>query len=438
MPQLASHQHQPARPDQPASADHGALGRPTVGDYEAQRANQTPTSPTEGAWQRVLQGQVLLGRGSRGDAVKAAQARLNKAGHRVAVDGDFGRLTERAVRAFQASRRLGVDGVIGPGTGRALDQSATPAPTPSTDDHDHDHGHGEQTAPHADAAWGAWADVRAGRTLLRQGNRGAAVRALQTQLAAAGHRVTVDGVFGGGTATAVRALQIDHELAPDGVVGAGTASAIEAEVAWQRVVRGEYQLADGAAGPAVQRMQQLLTRAGHGVQQTGRYGPTTHKQVLAFQKASGIETTGKVGPTTARALQKAVPGVSGPTRNYEAWDQGRRIGQVETIQIDGKPVEKKTAAAFLRMRSAAEREGVYISIVSGFRTYDEQARLRRLYEQGRGNLAAQPGYSNHQDGRALDLNTADPGVYRWLNRHAAAYGFKRTVPSESWHWEYWG
>ena len=440
MPQLNAPpvHHQPA-PQPHAHGVHDAAGggahqRGPAGDYETQRANQTPPSPTDAAWQSVLQGRVLLARGSRNKAVEAAQARLNKAGHRVAVDGDFGKLTERAVRAFQAASRLSADGVIGPATASALDHAGSaPAPAPAPP-RPHDHAHGE--GGH-DASWGAWGDVRSGRLLLRNGSQGAAVRALQTQLVAAGHAVTVDGRFGGGTAAAVRSLQIDHELAPDGVVGAGTAAAIEAEVAWQRVVRGEHELGDGAGGPAVQRMQQLLTRAGHGVQRTGRFGPTTRQQVLAFQKAHELETTGRVGATTAKALQKAVPGVSGPTQRHQAWDNGQRAGVVETVTIDGKPVEKKTAAAYLRMRAAAERDGVYISIVSGFRTYEEQAHLRRLYEQGRGNLAAQPGYSNHQDGRAVDLNTADPGVYRWLTRHAGAYGFKRTVPSEDWHWEYW-
>jgi hypothetical protein len=54
------------------------------------------------------------------------------------------------------------------------------------------------------------------------------------------------------------------------------------------------------------------------------------------------------------------------------------------------------------------------------------------------SLAARPGYSNHQSDHALDLNTSDAGVLNWLNNHADEYGFARTVPSEAWHWEYWG
>jgi hypothetical protein len=49
------------------------------------------------------------------------------------------------------------------------------------------------------------------------------------------------------------------------------------------------------------------------------------------------------------------------------------------------------------------------------------------------NLAAAPGYSNHQSGRALDLT-----VSSWLANNAARFGFKRTVPSEAWHYEFFG
>jgi hypothetical protein len=58
--------------------------------------------------------------GSRGPAVVAVQLRLVANGHCLAVDGDFGWRTWRAVRAFQLSRRLSTDGVVGPLTWSAL------------------------------------------------------------------------------------------------------------------------------------------------------------------------------------------------------------------------------------------------------------------------------------------------------------------------------
>lgn len=125
------------------------------------------------------------------------------------------------------------------------------------------------------------------------------------------------------------------------------------------------------------------------------------------------------------------------TSTEDAWRRGTRLGPIQVVTIDGKPVALETARAFQRMRAAAAVDGVQLRIVSGFRSYGEQEHLYRLYQQGRGNLAARPGYSNHQDGKALDLNSSAPGVLTWLNRNARRYGFLRTVPSEDWHWEYW-
>ena len=64
-----------------------------------------------------------LRRGSKGNAVKECQALLEKHGYDLGpcgVDGDFGRMTEKAVRAFQEDRGLKVDGIVGPVTRKEL------------------------------------------------------------------------------------------------------------------------------------------------------------------------------------------------------------------------------------------------------------------------------------------------------------------------------
>jgi lysozyme len=72
------------------------------------------------------------GSGGVGQAsyVQRVQRRLTALGHPVADDGDFGAKTNEAVRAFQRSRRLDVDGVLGPRTWRALGQATPPKPKP--------------------------------------------------------------------------------------------------------------------------------------------------------------------------------------------------------------------------------------------------------------------------------------------------------------------
>lgn len=56
----------------------------------------------------------VLRRGSKGPHVKGLQGLLiAKAGQRLAMDGDFGPATERAVRNVQTYLRLGTDGIVG-------------------------------------------------------------------------------------------------------------------------------------------------------------------------------------------------------------------------------------------------------------------------------------------------------------------------------------
>jgi hypothetical protein len=114
---------------------------------------------------------------------------------------------------------------------------------------------------------------------------------------------------------------------------------------------------------------------------------------------------------------------------------------ITLVTVDGKKVQKDTANAYYVMAKAAAAKGVNLKVVSGFRTMAEQTYLYNCYIHcscNNCNLAAKPGYSNHQSGHALDLNTSSSGVLAWLNAHGASYGFKRTVPSEDWHWEWWG
>ncbi len=114
---------------------------------------------------------------------------------------------------------------------------------------------------------------------------------------------------------------------------------------------------------------------------------------------------------------------------------------ITVVTVDGKPVELDTANAFTAMQDAAARQGVSIVVVSGFRTMTEQRYLYACYTNcncNNCNLAAQPGYSNHQSGHALDLNTSNSAVFNWLTANAGGFGFRRTVPSEPWHWEWWG
>lgn len=80
--------------------------------------------------------------GSRGNAVVNLQNMLKAAGANIKADGVFGRNTSTAVRSFQSSAGIGVDGVVGPRTWDKLNSgkveisttraASTAAPAPKT------------------------------------------------------------------------------------------------------------------------------------------------------------------------------------------------------------------------------------------------------------------------------------------------------------------
>jgi peptidoglycan hydrolase-like protein with peptidoglycan-binding domain len=62
----------------------------------------------------------LLSFGSYGTSVRVLQRLLVTNGYTIQVDGEFGVLTEVAVRAFQNHRNIGIDGIVGEKTWREL------------------------------------------------------------------------------------------------------------------------------------------------------------------------------------------------------------------------------------------------------------------------------------------------------------------------------
>jgi murein L,D-transpeptidase YcbB/YkuD len=127
--------------------------------------------------------------GSAGEDVRTVQYLVTAQGHPTGVDGVFGPLTKIAVQAFQSSRGLGADGIVG-----------------------------AQTWPQLIIQ-------------VQQGSNGDAVRAVQSQIhgRGAGAQIAIDGIFGPATNDAVRAFQSLLGLQVDGIVGQQT---------WNHLVNG--------------------------------------------------------------------------------------------------------------------------------------------------------------------------------------------------------
>lgn len=122
--------------------------------------------------------------------------------------------------------------------------------------------------------------------------------------------------------------------------------------------------------------------------------------------------------------------------------------------VMGIVIPEKLKPIIDKMKADASKAGVYLSVGSGLRTYDQQLALRKsnVIDRSKVNdisylknadnslfnpVTAKPGTSNHETGLAIDFNvTGNDKAFNWLFNNALSYGFVRTVPSERWHWEY--
>jgi len=79
---------------------------------------------------------ATIKKGDKGSEVKLCQERLTAHGYPTAADGDFGSGTEALVMQFQQAKKLGADGIVGPGTWDALlatPGASAPPPEPLPD-----------------------------------------------------------------------------------------------------------------------------------------------------------------------------------------------------------------------------------------------------------------------------------------------------------------
>ncbi len=104
------------------------------------------------------------------------------------------------------------------------------------------------------------------------------------------------------------------------------------------------------------------------------------------------------------------------------------------------PLDPAAASSFEAMRQAALSQfGVDLypdGLLSGFRTYAQQAYLYDQFLSGFGAPANPPGSSSHEYGVAVDL--AEPVMRDVVDQIGAAYGWAGTIPAEWWHIAYVG
>jgi 3D (Asp-Asp-Asp) domain-containing protein len=107
---------------EPQKTPSGSDQKPTHDPHKAPRRDDTMYRPAP-SLAEVRAGTGVLRWGSEGPAVKYIQPLLH-----VTADGQFGPITENAVKAYQRGHRLGVDGVVGQHTLSALEHGGTDVP----------------------------------------------------------------------------------------------------------------------------------------------------------------------------------------------------------------------------------------------------------------------------------------------------------------------
>jgi peptidoglycan hydrolase-like protein with peptidoglycan-binding domain len=292
-----------------------------------------------------------LARGAQGDAVRSVQQALVNQGIQVAggVDGVFGAGTEAALKQFQSEHGLSASGVVDAPTALELGLASSPV------------------------------------LGLTQGVRSEQVLLLQQQLIAAGISVSggADGIFGPGTAAAVKQFQTDQGFVATGTVDASTAAALAAfaptpapaaETPAAETPAAETPtptpaatptgdanalvgLKTGSRGTAVQTLQQRIIDAGFTVVggADGIFGVLTGNALRSFQNANGLAVTGVVDDATAAALANVVTPTPGADTHDPTVTASPLLGlKYGSIGSDVKALQQALIAAGITVRGGAD------------------------------------------------------------------------------------
>ena len=127
-----------------------------------------------------------------------------------------------------------------------------------------------------------------------------------------------------------------------------------------------------------------------------------------------------------------------------------------------KKIRSEAYNAFIEMWNAAYEDGIYLILISGYRSAAHQKEVYDAYQADKGtkyadSIAARTGYSEHQTGLALDIYSKEctsqakfheSKSYEWLINNSYKFGFILRYPKdkqnitgynyESWHYRYLG
>lgn len=302
---------------------------------------------------------MILKLGAKGPTVKTLQQRLKALGYNVgSADGDFGKDTENAVKAFQARNGLSPDGIAGTQTLNKLNSSSALPPRPTA-----------TPTPRPTAT------PRINQNLyLQKGSSGADVRRMQERLIALGYLGgKASGRFDDATFDAIYAFQQRNVSYADGIAGPMTLEKLYSSSAKRasttQGVIGVTLERGTMDSDAVRSVQSKLKQLGYyngGID--GDFGATTESAVKAFQAANNLTVDGKVGQGTSNRLfgNNALPsgggqsGQAAPTRIPSYTNvTPNPYGNYVTLQ------EGNSGQLVRALQQALKNQGYYTGTVDG-------------------------------------------------------------------------
>lgn len=244
-----------------------------------------------------------------GDDVRWLQSALTYLGYGCTVDGYFGNDTKSKVMAYQQSKGLSVDGIVGNATLSSLKNNVDGTNAAKSD------GKTTNTSNYSTPS----------KTLrytspLQTGKDVKWLQASLNKLIGAG--LNVDGMFGKKTYNAVKTFQQINGLAVDGIVGTNTRGKINALLNDNNYVAPEASVSSitkigysvptstlryGSKGDKVRWLQVALNcTIFSGLSVDGHYGAQTQNAVKKYQSQNGLSADGICGPKTLSKLKSTL------------------------------------------------------------------------------------------------------------------------------------
>lgn len=215
--------------------------------------------------------------GSRGEAVKELQRKLNQLGYHLIADGVFGNGTRVTVIDFQVKHGLAADGIVGSGTMKKIDQLL-----------------GQPIAKSV---------TQESYPILSLGDRDRYVQIAQEHLNHLGMKIPENGNFDKLTLQAVLDLQKALGLEESGLIDETLWGRLTSKIKSKAVItKRPLILQLGDANDEVMMLQSDLQENGYAVPLDGYFGIEVERAVKAIQEQCGLTATGEVDEETRRCI----------------------------------------------------------------------------------------------------------------------------------------